>query len=254
MSTAHGAPTRKDVATLGNQQVLEWCVRLRTYAAIHGLTSFARSASIMYATARIPTSSSHPTVKYDETCRPGSAFMISRAAADQVLLRDCRSGGEAAFSAFYERFAPVLYSLACAMLDDEPTAEDALQDAFVHIWKNAAAYDPQRGSVFTWTVMIVRSKALERLRSAKGARPSVGAAADEAAHTAKGIVAQGRKRERVGASLAQLPVAERAAINLAFFAGFTPEEIAQELGMPRAEIGALIHRGLLALRETTVTL
>src|SRR5208337_5278672 len=74
-------------------------------------------------------------------------------------------GDEAALAAFYQRFAPTLYGLALKIMKDEKEAEVVLQEGFVYIWRKAAAYNPQLNSPLSWAVMIVRNKAIDRIRS-----------------------------------------------------------------------------------------
>lgn len=88
-----------------------------------------------------------------------------RAEQDKALLHACLSGGELAFSALYTRLAPSLFSTVFAIVRDQKDAEDVVQEAFVQMWNKAASYDPQRGNVFTWSVMIARSKAIDRVRA-----------------------------------------------------------------------------------------
>ena len=83
---------------------------------------------------------------------------------DQELIDGLKSGDEAGFTAFYERFAGILLNVTWSILRDSKEAEDALQEAFVQMWKQAATYDPARGGLFTWAVTITRSKAIDGFR------------------------------------------------------------------------------------------
>ncbi|MDQ6655718.1 MAG: sigma-70 family RNA polymerase sigma factor [Verrucomicrobiota bacterium] len=180
----------------------------------------------------------------------------ARAEPDKALLLACRSGEHAAFAALYSRFAPPLFSAVFAIVKNQKDAEDVLQEAFVQMWKKAAAYDPQRGSVFTWSVMIARNKAIDRVRSqqrrsrmteaatleSQTAFPDSPKAADE-------LHGDRDERERVRAALSQISDAQRTAIDLAFFSGLTQSEIAAKLGAPLGTVKAWIRRGLMALRD-----
>src|SRR5882757_4057874 len=83
---------------------------------------------------------------------------------DAQLLARVAAGDEAAFATLYDRFSPGLFSFVLRMIRDEKEAEDVLQEGFAHIWRRAATYDPARSSPFTWAVMILRNKAIDRLR------------------------------------------------------------------------------------------
>ncbi len=143
-----------------------------------------------------------------------------------------------------------------AILGHHKDAEDVLQEAFVQMWKKAVTYDPLRGNVFSWSVMIARSKAIDRLRARqRGYRLTEAAAADvEAlapapASSGQELLSQRDERERVRAALCEISEPQRVAIELAFFSGLTQSEIAERLGAPLGTIKARIRRGLLALRD-----
>ncbi len=139
-------------------------------------------------------------------------------------------------------------------------AEDVLQESFMQIWKNAATYDPQRGNVFTWSVMIARNRAIDLLR-ARQRRYLLGEAAaaennsvpPASAVSADDLLGQRDEREQVRAALRHLAPVQRTAIDLAFFGGLTQSEIAEKLGAPLGTVKARIRRGLLAVRDILAT-
>src|SRR4051812_24723769 len=77
---------------------------------------------------------------------------------DAKLLERTAQADESAFGLLYDRFAPGLYSMAVKIMSNEADAQDAVQDAFAHIWRKAATYDRERSSAFTWAVMVLRNK------------------------------------------------------------------------------------------------
>jgi RNA polymerase sigma-70 factor, ECF subfamily len=177
--------------------------------------------------------------------------------ADAELARQMSNGDERAFAAFYDRFAPGLFSLIYAILHDQKESEDVLQEAFVQMWKRSASYDAGRSGLFTWAVMISRHKAIDRLRSRQRqyrlheavATETSAVPASDPVDRADDALARSDERERVRAALAQLSAAQREAIDLAFFAGLTQTQISERLGTPLGTVKARIRRGLLALRE-----
>jgi RNA polymerase sigma-70 factor (ECF subfamily) len=169
-------------------------------------------------------------------------------------------GDQAAFSALYERLSGPLYSLALKILGDASDAQDALQEVFVQIWSRARTYDPEKSSVFSWAVLLTRSRAIDRLRARdRRLRVVVGSAADEAklteatnASTVESAADTANKKDEaahVRSLLNNLPEDQRQAIELAFFGHRTHHEIAAQLGQPLGTIKARIRRGLLKLRE-----
>lgn len=166
------------------------------------------------------------------------------------------SGDVNAFTNFYDRFAPGLFSMIYAILRDQTESEDVLQEAFVQMWKRTATYDAKRSSLFTWAVMISRHKAIDRLRSRQRHSRLAEAVANEPDEVttapvdrADNLLARSDERERVRAALSHLGAAQREAIDLAFFAGLTQTQISEKLGTPLGTVKARIRRGLLALRD-----
>jgi RNA polymerase sigma-70 factor, ECF subfamily len=167
-------------------------------------------------------------------------------------------GDEAALAAFYDRFAPTLFGLAVRMMKDQKEAEDVLQEGFIYIWRKAAVYNPQLNSPFSWAVMIVRNKAIDRIRSRQRVARTIERVTAEFSHF--GIVDErsanepvfSEQRAIVRAALTQIPQEQRQAIELAFFSGLTHEEIAAQLATPLGTIKARIRRGLIRMRELIV--
>ncbi|MGI8432995.1 MAG: sigma-70 family RNA polymerase sigma factor [Chthoniobacterales bacterium] len=177
--------------------------------------------------------------------------------ADVLLVEQINRGDDQAFATFYDRFAPGLFSMIYAVLHDQKESEDVLQEAFVQMWKRTATYDATRSSLFTWSVMIARHKAIDRLRSRQRQSRLAEAVANEPedftatapAERADNVLARNDERERVRAALGQLGAAQREALDLAFFAGLTQTQISEKLGTPLGTVKARIRRGLMALRE-----
>src|SRR5436305_7829784 len=83
-----------------------------------------------------------------------------QAASDAELLRLVANGSEAAFVAVWARSGAAVYSVCRRILVDQDSAEDAAQEAFVRIWRNAKQFDPRRGSAAAWMYTIARNTAL----------------------------------------------------------------------------------------------
>ena len=178
--------------------------------------------------------------------------------ADREMIERIRRGDQSAFSALYDRLSRPLYSLALRMLGDAGDAQDALQDVFLQIWSRAATYNPEQSTVFSWTVLLTRSRVIDRLRARKRRLRVVDSATgDEDADVADASTMESAadtadkndEAARVRSVLNNLPSEQREAIELAFFGDLTHHEIAARLGEPLGTIKARIRRGLLKLRE-----
>jgi len=178
--------------------------------------------------------------------------------ADREMVERIGRGDQSAFSALYDRLSRPLYSLALRMLGDAGDAQDALQDVFLQIWSRAATYNPEQSTVFSWTVLLTRSRVIDRLRARKQRlRVVASATGDEDADVADASTMESAadtadkndEAARVRSVLNNLPSEQREAIELAFFGHLTHHEIAARLGEPLGTIKARIRRGLLKLRE-----
>jgi len=178
---------------------------------------------------------------------------------DQEMIAQIGRRDQGAFSALYDRLSGPLYSLAFKMLGDASDAQDALQEVFVQIWSRASTYDPEKSSVFSWAVLLTRSRAIDRLRARdrrlrvvveSTAENKVAEATD--ASTVESAADTANKKDEaahVRSLLNSLPEDQRQAIELAFFGHRTHHEIAAQLGQPLGTVKARIRRGLLKLRE-----
>jgi RNA polymerase sigma-70 factor (ECF subfamily) len=178
---------------------------------------------------------------------------------DHEMIAQIGRRDQGAFSALYDRLSGPLYSLAFKMLGDASDAQDALQEVFVQIWSRASTYDPEKSSVFSWAVLLTRSRAIDRLRARdrrlrvvveSTAENKVAEATD--ASTVESAADTANKKDEaahVRSLLNNLPEDQRQAIELAFFGHRTHHEIAAQLGQPLGTVKARIRRGLLKLRE-----
>ena len=154
----------------------------------------------------------------------------------------------------YDRHARPIYSLALRILGDATEAEDIVQEVFSQAWKQAARYSATRGAVAAWLMTLARSRAIDRLR-AKRARP--GEVSDErvagqlvdAGPPADSLVLSSEQVARVRAALDELPLLQRAAIELAYYEGLTHAEIADRLEQPLGTVKTRIRLAMLKLRD-----
>ena len=169
------------------------------------------------------------------------------------LISRIADGDESAFTTLYQRLSSSLYGMAYRMMNDAKEAEDVLQEGFTYIWRKAGSYNPARSTPFAWAVMIVRNKAIDRLRvRQRGERLRERAEQSLVQERDESSAEVPTLRERstiVRSALQQIPQEQREALELAFFGGLTHEEIADRLTTPLGTIKARIRRGLLKLRD-----
>ena len=179
--------------------------------------------------------------------------------SDHDLVARIRAGDEAGLSGLYDRYADRLFSLAVAITRDDAEAEEAVSDAFLHLWQSAD-HDPDRGSVGVYLVMLTRSRALDRLRARRrrdareerGAQQSPDGAAIPISSMgpAPDVSAErGLLREQISAAMDGLSGKQRHVIDLAFFGGMTHREIAEHLSEPLGTVKTRLRDGMRKLQE-----
>jgi RNA polymerase sigma-70 factor, ECF subfamily len=167
---------------------------------------------------------------------------------DSRLMAEVSAGSVAAFGALYDRYCSRAYGVAFSVCRDDGRAQDAVQEAFLSIWKSRASYRPQRGSQAAWLLTVVRHRAidLERQHVKHATRrasddPLVGRPApDDVYEQVSGIDAG----ERLHAALARLPDAQQEVITLAFYGQLSHTGIATQLGLPTGTVKGRMRRGL----------
>jgi len=171
--------------------------------------------------------------------------------SDEALVALVARHEESALAELYDRIGGIAYGLAFRVLRDESLAEDAVQEAFLALWRSVAAtFVPERAKASTWLLTLVHRRAVDLVRREERRRaepleaahePAVGSAADSAWLRLE--------RERVQDALRQLPDPQREAIELAYYGGFTQSEIAGRLGEPLGTIKSRMFSGLSRLRD-----
>jgi RNA polymerase sigma factor (sigma-70 family) len=172
--------------------------------------------------------------------------------SDEALVALVARGDEDALAELYDRVGRIAYGLALRVLRDERHAEDAVQEAFLQVWRSAATFRAERAKASTWILTLVHRRAVDLVRreerrqadpltddSAAGIAPEE---TDEAAWLRF-------ERERVQVALKQLPDVQREALELAYYGGFSQSELADRLGVPLGTIKSRMFAGLARLRE-----
>jgi RNA polymerase sigma-70 factor (ECF subfamily) len=174
---------------------------------------------------------------------------------DIELLRQIAGGDRMAFAEFYDRHSTLMFSVASKILNDATEAEDVLQEVFVQIWEKAGKFNPKLGKASSWAAILVRNRAIDRIRaSQRRTRLAEEAGVEhaittEVSDTANEAVHGHEKAQLIQSAIVELPAEQRRAIELAYFSGLTQDEISKKLNEPLGTIKARIRRGLLKLRD-----
>jgi RNA polymerase sigma-70 factor (ECF subfamily) len=172
-----------------------------------------------------------------------------------LLLQRCAAGDATALRTLYEQVAPQLFSILLRILHRTDLAEEALQEVFMSVWRNASSYRPGRGSPMAWLTSIARYRALDIRRSLRPDQFS-----GELMEVAQETVAAedtdllekaslSAEAQRLAECMGGLTPQQDKVIRLAFITGLTHEEIAVRIGSPIGTIKSWARRGLQALKQ-----
>ena len=180
--------------------------------------------------------------------------LLGAAETEEELMGRVADGDVRAFEAVYDRYSRQAYSLARRITGGAGGAEEATQDAFLSLWRGASSFDPQRATLATWLLALVRYRSIDWVRRAT---PRA-LLQDLTEGAAERIEAPERTEEQVLASeehnralrlVAELPPEQREVIDLAYFGGLSHTEIAARVGIPLGTVKGRVRLGLLKLRH-----
>ena len=172
--------------------------------------------------------------------------------SDEALVALAARSEQSALAELYDRFGRPAYGLALRILRDESLAEDAVQDAFLAVWRTAPRFLPERGKASTWILTLVHRRAVDLVRREQRRRADALDPETEPGDRSPPVEEEAwlrLQRERVQSALRQLPDQQREAIELAYYGGFTQSELAERLGEPLGTIKSRMFTGLARLRE-----
>ena len=170
------------------------------------------------------------------------------------LIQRISNQDEAALALLYDRYRTILFGLLMRILNNRTEAEDILQEVFVQVWQQAQSFDAERGKAFTWLVTITRCRAIDRLRYLKTRTLTI-----EKVKTSSPLYTDskfeqnlflGGCQKQVRTALSQLPENQSSLLLMAYFEGYSQQEIADQTKIPLGTVKTRMQVGMTKLRET----
>lgn len=186
--------------------------------------------------------------------RPRETAGETAAGDDETLIERIAGGDSVALSLLYDRYARLVFGMALRVLANREAAEDIVQETFWRVWRRSSTFRTSRGQVAAWITGIAHNLAIDELRRQRSRPNPVYDAEDrpvlrELEDTRSDVVGaalDGERRRLISEALARIPEEQRAVIELAYFAGLSQSEIAEQLQNP---IGTVKTRARLALQK-----
>jgi RNA polymerase sigma factor (sigma-70 family) len=170
---------------------------------------------------------------------------------DEALLSLVAASDDQALAELYDRFGSVAYGLALRILRDQGLAQDAVQEAFLAVWRSADRFLAERAKASTWILTLVHRRAVDLVRREDRRRgePLEHVAEPPGTTTAEEEAELGFRRRVVQEALTRLPREQREALELGYYGGLTQSEVAERLGQPLGTIKSRMFSGLSRLRD-----
>ncbi len=170
--------------------------------------------------------------------------------SEEQLVEGLQNRNQQAFAYLYDNYAGALNGVIYKLVDNKELAEDILQEAFVKIWNNFSSYDASKGRLFTWMLNLTRNLTIDTLRS-KGYKKQSKISADEnsVSNLADNTTAEKFDAMGIRKHLNNLKPEQRGIIDMAYFKGYTQDEISKEMGIPLGTVKTRMRSAILELRK-----
>jgi RNA polymerase sigma-70 factor (ECF subfamily) len=168
---------------------------------------------------------------------------------DDALVGLVARGDEQALAALYDRHARLAYGVARRLLRDAQLAEDAVQEGFLNVWRQAASFRPDRSRAASWILMLVHRRAVDLVRREERRRTDVLDDDERAIGVAEDSAMSKLEGEWARKLLTELPDQQREVLELAFWGGYTQSELADRLGVPLGTVKSRMFNGMARLRQ-----
>jgi RNA polymerase sigma-70 factor (ECF subfamily) len=155
---------------------------------------------------------------------------------------------QAAFNYLYDNYSASLYSIILSILQDKELANDTLQEVFIKIWRQIEQYNPDKGRLFTWMVNISRNASIDILRSKGYHTQKQNRELTESVYSSASTVNIETDKIGLHKLISNLKEEQKVLVELAYFQGYTQDEISKLLNMPLGTVKTRLRSALIQLR------
>lgn len=169
------------------------------------------------------------------------------------LINLVRQRNQRAFTFLYDNYSKALFGVINSITYSQEEAEDVLQNTFVKIWNNFASYDESKGRLYTWMLNIARNLAIDSTRSKHEKIKSKIQSTNDTVYQKNNLYFDDTAHESIGIKtiLGTLKEEHKIIIDLAYFEGYTQEEISKKLNLPLGTVKTKVRQAILTLRDLT---
>jgi RNA polymerase sigma-70 factor, ECF subfamily len=171
--------------------------------------------------------------------------------SEEELIALLKSNDQSAFGYLYDNYSAALYGIIYRIIDNNQLAEDILQEAFVKIWNNFSSYDSSKGKLFTWMLNIARNLSIDTMRSKSYKKQTKIQSSENAVTKVSNNTNENDRFDGIGLrkQLTGLNEDQKQIIDLAYFEGFTQNEISQKLGIPLGTVKTRMRTAIQELKK-----
>ena len=166
--------------------------------------------------------------------------------SELVLLLKQRQ--QSAFSYLYDNYSSALLSVIVGVVSDSELANDVLQEVYIKIWRQIESYDASKGRLFTWMLNVARNASIDTVRSKGFQNSQQNRELTEAVYDAGGTTQIQTDQMGLRKVVHQLKEEYKVLVELAYFQGFTQDEISKMLNIPLGTIKTRLRTALTQLR------
>lgn len=174
---------------------------------------------------------------------------ISNKYTENELVMLLKERQQPAFSYLYDNYSGALYSVILSIITDRELANDVLQEVFIKIWRQIESYDATKGRLFTWMMNVTRNASIDTIRSKGFQNSQQNRELTETVYESAGNVSTNIDKIGLRKLVYKLKEEYRVLVELAYFQGYTQDEISKMMDIPLGTVKTRLRTALIQLRE-----